>query len=109
MLLIPLFQLYFKQNNGDTEYDVLNIKEPNKQIEQPRGFGPTLCQGQLASRFVEKFLPIQEERRADNSPQGIQEKVYVFPEMCTESFPPDAKTPEGNRQNSISNRFHLIG
>ena len=109
MLLISLDQIHFQHNDGDTEYDVLNIKEPNKQIEQPHGFCPTLCQGQLASRFVEKFLPVQEERRADNSPQGMQEKVYVFPEMCTESFPPDAKTPEGNRQNSISNRFHIIG
>ena len=48
MLFIPVVQMYFEQNDGDAKDDVLNIKEPIERVKEPHGFGPTLCQWNLA-------------------------------------------------------------
>ena len=48
MLFIPVVQMYFEEDDGDAKDDMLNIKEPIEHVKQPHGFGPTLCQWELA-------------------------------------------------------------
>ena len=55
-----------------------------------------------------KFLPVKEEGRADNSPEGMQKQINVFPEMCTKRSSCIAKTPVGMRQNSTGYVFHVM-
>ena len=55
-----------------------------------------------------KFLPVKEEGWADNSPEGMQKQINVFPEMCTKCSSCTAKTPVGMRQNSIGYVFYVM-
>ena len=101
-LIVSLVNRDFQQNDGDGKDNVLNIKEPIEHVKQLHGFGPTLCQWKLALRLYIKLLPVKYERRADDSPEGMQKEINVFPESSSSK----AKTPDEIRQGPIKNEIN---
>ena len=104
-LIVSLVDRDFQKNDGDAKDDVLNVKEPIERVKQPHGFGPTLCQWKLALCLDIKLFPVKYERWTDDSPQGMQKEINVFPESSSSK----AKIPDEIRQGPIRKKLNSNG